>query len=170
MKKEINLFRIILLAVLVVVAVIAFVTISKQTFYRNITEFTIYEMGTMSATGTKYSIKQEDGAWIASCTNTHFSKINTRQMTIDDDSVKNIKTILKENHVHRWNRFSLYTAINKLLGKPLDKLLGSIVTDGTYYGFYIELSNGRVIECKEYNAYPKNFLRVFHEIEAEING
>lgn len=161
MKKEINLLPLLLLAVAAIIAVVIGIAMKQQSC-DELTEVRIEARGTMMYWRTEYALVQKDGVWIASYNDIDWGDEESGEKQVDDVFANRIKEILKENKAHKWDEFNIKYEI--------EKQIGTISTDGIYYGFTLRFSDGSVIEDTVYNAHPESFSSVMGAFKTEFDG
>ena len=152
MKKEINILRLLLIAVVVIIVamVVVFVLGNEEVNYSELTEVKISKIGTMIPNGNEYTLTLKDGTWIASHNEIVWLEDNINKKIVDDVFANEIKNLLAENKVENWDGFN---EENKY------------ITDGEKFAFYMCFSDGTEVEASGYMAYPKTFGLVFKEFE-----
>ncbi len=153
MKKEVNILRWIIIVAVTIIALMAafavafnFVFEKEQVNYNGLTEVGIRHTGTMIPNGDEYKLSLQDGVWVASYNKIEWFEDNIQEKSVDEVFVNEIKRILSDNKVHKWDGF------NKK---------NEFVTDGEKFIFYMCFSDGTKIEASGYMVYPKNFDSVF---------
>ena len=162
MKKEINLFVVLLLSLGIIVAGVA-VTIGlakEKVDYNEATEVEISVTNGMSAYNKTYSLILKNGTWLASYSEHSFADDFENEVVVDETFATRIISILEKYRVHRWDNFSLKYEI--------EKKMGELMTDASSYSFYMQFADGSTVQTSAYNASPDDFMTVLKIFEEEF--
>ena len=108
----------------------------------------------------EYSLKRQNGEWVVSHRKISWFSEVSKSETVDDKFANGIIRVLKRNKAHKMGSLSIFD-----LEYTVKKLSEWTSTDGTTYSFYMEFSDGRVVQFKEYDNCPGSYRTILHAFE-----
>ena len=151
MKKELNILRLILVVSVVLVVIVSlfvFFALNNRVEYNELVSVSITRSNAFARVDFTYTLSLENGVWIATYSDTFFEEPD--ELVVDDAFANEIKKLLKENRVHKWDGFDVER---------------EYIYDASSIYFSMRFSDGKEIKAHGYAASPRNFSDVFSGFE-----
>lgn len=159
-KRNIRRRKLVKLGIIITIIIAVYCYFDNRVDYDKLEYVQIKYVGTMVPTGGSYTLSKQQGKWFASYEEIEWLErsVSTTKAVSDAYADEIIKT-LNKSKAHRWDKFNLKYEFRKSLQ--------AIETDGVYYSFYMKFSDGRVINIREYNIYPEEYMTVYRKFESK---